>query len=351
MEKQVDYIIFGQGIAGTVLAYTLLKNGKKVHIVDDNSISACSRVAAGNFNPIVFKRLVKSWMADELIPFADHFYRDCEQFLNQEFYWKKEIVKIFAEENERDFWLKRSSDQSVSNYLSKTVEPEFFPEIIHNPLGATFVKGAANLFVSKYLADFRDYFINNNLISSEKFNYDDIILSTSGVSYKNIQARKLIFCEGYKIMDNPYFNWIPLKPAKGEVITVKIKDLLTDKIINKGVYMLPIGDDLFIVGTTYDWNNLNDEPTEKARNEIAEKLSKVLKVPFEIIDQQAGVRPSVNDRRPVIGLHPEHKALGVFNGMGTKGVMLSPYFSEHFYLHLEKAEGLDKEVNINRFHQ
>ena len=113
--------------------------------------------------------------------------------------------------------------------------------------------------------------------------------------------------------------------------------------------MLPIGDDLFIVGTTYDWNNLNDEPTEKARNEIAEKLSKVLKVPFEIVDQQAGVRPSVNDRRPVIGLHPEHSSLGVFNGMGTKGVMLSPYFSEHFYLHLEKGNTLDKEVNISRF--
>ncbi len=94
MKNQFDYILVGQGIAGTVLAYSMIKEGLRVLIIDDQSLSACSRVAAGNFNPIVFKRLVKSWMADELIPFADQFYTEAEEFLGQRFYWKKEIVKI-----------------------------------------------------------------------------------------------------------------------------------------------------------------------------------------------------------------------------------------------------------------
>lgn len=351
MEKQFDYIIVGQGIAGTVLAYTFIKKGKSVLIIDDNSLSACSRVAAGNFNPIVFKRLVKSWMADELIPFADLFYRDCEQFLKQEFYWKKQIVKVFAEESEKEFWLSKSGDANLTRYLTNSIDNNFFTDIIHNPIGATFVKDAANLFVSKFLDDFRNYFSENKILLNEKFDFNKLIVNAENVQYENVIATKLVFCEGYKVMENPYFNWIPLKPAKGEVITVRIKNLPTDKIINKGVYMLPIGDDLFIVGTTYDWQNLNDTPTEKAKNEIAEKLSKLLKVPFDIVDQQAGVRPSVNDRRPVIGLHPTYKSLAIFNGMGTKGVMLSPYFAEHFYTVLEENKILHNEVNISRFHK
>jgi glycine/D-amino acid oxidase-like deaminating enzyme len=349
MKKEFDYIIVGQGIAGTVLAYSMIKEGLSVLVIDDKSLSSCSKVAAGNFNPIVFKRLVKSWMADELIPFSDKFYKEAEVFLGQEFYWKKEIVKIFAEENEKEFWLKRTNDADTGKYLSKTITTDFFTDVVNNPIGCAFVNDAANLFVVKFLEDFRNYFSQHQILLDELFDFEKLIIENNSVSYKDFLAKKIIFCEGYKIAKNPYFKWIPFKPAKGEVLVVKIENLPTDKIINKGVYMLPIGDDLFIVGTTYDWVNLNDVPTEKARKEILEKLSKVIKAPFEIIDQQAGVRPSVSDRRPVVGLHPENPSVGVFNGMGTKGVMLAPYFSKQFIEFLQNNTPLNKEVDVCRF--
>lgn len=349
MNSKFDYIIVGQGIAGTVLAYSMIKEGLSVLVIDDKSLSACSKVAAGNFNPVVFKRLVKSWMADELIPFSDTFYKEAEQFLGQEFYWKKEIVKIFAEENEKDFWLKKANTAEVEKYLSKTITTDFFTDIVNNPLGCAFVKDAANLYVVKFLEDFRNYFIQQDCLLDDLFDYNQLTIETNSVRYKTVSAKKIIFCEGYKIAGNPYFKQLPFKPAKGEVLIVKIKNLDTDKIINKGVYLLPIGDDLFIVGATYDWVNLNDVPTEKARTEIAGKLARVIKVPFEIVDQQAGVRPSVSDRRPVVGLHPEHPALGVFNGMGTKGVMLAPYFAKQFVDYLRFQTPMNKEVDCNRF--
>jgi len=346
--KKYNYIIVGQGIAGTVLAQTFLKAGKSVLVIDEQSLSQSSRIAAGNFNPIVLKRLVKSWMADELIPFADSFYKDAETLLGQNFYSKKEVVKIFGEEQEKDFWLKRSNNIETGSYLSKEFQLDFFSDVVHNPYGVGIVTDAMNLYVSKFLADFRNYFIENDLLINEQFDFKFFKINHDSVHYKEVIADKIIFCEGYKVAENPYFNWLPFKPAKGELLTVKIKNLPTDKIINKGVYMLPIGEDLFIVGATYDWQNLNDLPTEKARIEISEKLAKVIKVPFEIVNHQAGVRPSVFDRRPILGLHPDYKSIGIFNGMGTKGVMLAPYFAKQLFDFLENNFPLNAEVDIKR---
>ncbi len=349
LKKDVNYIIVGQGLAGTILAFTMINAGLKVVVIDEQNLSMCSKVAAGNFNPIVFKRLVKSWMTDELIPFSERFYKEAEQFLFEEFYWKKEIVRIFGENQEKDFWIKKSLADDVGKYLSKNIVDDFFINTVNNPLGCAFVNDASNLYVVKFLEKFRNYFIRNQLLLDEIFDYSELKVESNSVNHKNIKANKIIFCEGYKVSENPYFNWIPLKPVKGEVLTVKIENLKTDKIINKDVYILPIGNDLFIVGATYDWENLNDTVTEKARNQLAERLSKVIKVPFEIVGQQAGVRPSAIDRRPIIGLHPEYKTLGIFNGMGTKGVMLAPYFAKQLVDHLEKNVPLDKEVDIARF--
>ena len=349
MNKQYNYIIVGQGIAGTVLAFSMIKKGLQVLVIDDTNLSQCSKVAAGNFNPIVFKRLVKSWMADELIEYSDSFYKEAEEILNQHFYLKKEIVRIFGEEQEKDFWLKKAFDTDEGKYLSKTIATDFFTDVVNNPLGCAFVNNGCNLYVEKFLKDFRNYFIQHNQLLDEVFDYSQLVINENSVSYKKNTATKIIFCEGYKVAENPYFKWLPLKPAKGETLNVRIKNLPTDKIINNDIYILPIGDDLFIVGATYDWVNLNDNITENGRIEISEKLSKVINVPFEIISQQAGVRPSMIDRRPVAGLHPQHKTMGVFNGMGTKGVMLAPYFAKEFVDFLEDNIELNNEVDITRF--
>ena len=351
MNKRYNYIIIGQGIAGTVLAHTLLSEGKSVFIIDENITDSTSFIAAGLYNPVVFKRLVKSWMADELIPFMDIFYKEAEQLLKESFYYKKEIVKLFADEAERAFWLKKSNEE-VGMYLSKTVDPHFLNEVIENPNGASAVKSAGNLDTKKFLTAFRNYFKEKNCLLEEKFDAGDLSVSENAVSYHNIDATKLIFCDGFKATANPYFNWLPFKLTKGELLTIKLKGAATiplDKVINKGVFILPTGNQSYKVGATYEWEDLSNQPTEKGKEELMDKLKKVLKVPFEITDHQAGIRPTVQDRRPLIGLHPQHPALAIFNGMGTKGVMLAPYFAKQFSLFLNQGKPLPEEVNCNRF--
>lgn len=351
MNKRFNYILVGQGIAGTVLAHTLLNEGKTVLIIDEGLERSASTIAAGLYNPVVFKRLVKSWMVDELIPFMDTFYTEAEQQLEQQFYYKKQIIKLFADPAEKEFWLKKA-DGEVGSYLSKTIQDHFLNELIENPFGAAEVKSAGNLDTSLFLKASHDYFLKKNCLRKEKFNYGDLSISEQGVSYHNQDADKLIFCEGYQAVHNPYFEWLPFKLTKGELLTIKLTGntiIPQDKVINKGVFILPVGPNRYKVGATYEWQDLTEQPTEKGKQELIDKLQKVIRVPFEVIDHQAGVRPTVLDRRPLIGLHPEYKTVGIFNGMGTKGVMLAPYFAKQFYLFLHKGKPLPEEADSDRF--
>jgi len=345
--KKYDFIIVGQGLAGTILAYTLLKKNKTVLVIDDNSLSSCSRVAAGNMNPIVFKRLAKSWLADDVLLFAEKFYSEAQKELNTNFFSKKEIIKLFASEHEKEFWLKKAKDDS--KYISDETISNFHNEVLDNPVGGVLVKQAGNLHVSKFLEDIRKYFSGKEMLLEEKFDNSILKQHENSITYKNISADKIIFCEGWLAMQNPFFADLPFRPAKGELLTVRIKNLDTNKIIHKGLYLLPIGDDLFIAGSTYNWNDLSDTPTEQYKNEIIERLEKLLLVPFEIVKHEAGVRPAMQDRRPVIGFLPKHKNIGIFNGMGTKGVMLAPFFAEQFAQNILEGKALDDEVDVRRF--
>lgn len=352
MKTQVNYIIVGQGLAGTILAHTLLQNGKSVLIIDAPSFSKASRVAAGIYNPVVFKRLVKSWLADELLEYMDEFYPATEQLLNNAFYFKKQIVKPFSEEHEKVLWLKKTNEE-IGKYISKTIETGFLTDSIHNPLGTGEVTTAGNLDTNLFLDASRNYFKANNSLLEEGLDYDSLTVSANGINYKEITADKLIFCEGYKAITNPYFSWLPFKLTKGETLIVRIPLLyqqnIASKILNKGVFILSMGDGLYKTGATYEWEDISDVPTAKGKAVLVEQLQKVLKIPFEIIDQQAGIRPTVKDRRPLIGIHPNYPSLGIFNGLGTKGVMLAPYFAKQFADFLESGIPLNKEADIARF--
>jgi glycine/D-amino acid oxidase-like deaminating enzyme len=350
--NKFNYLIVGQGIAGTVLALTLLKHGKKVLVIDQIRSSSSSRVAAGLYNPIVFKRLTKSWMVDELLPCMAHFYKEAEQILNTTFFYEKEIVKLFTDENEKNFWQQKAIS-SDGKYLDPNVDDSFLNEqTIFKNNGASKVLHAGNLDTLAFLDAARFYFKQNNCLLEENFMFENgTITNKQEIDYKGIEADKLIFCEGHLATQNPYFKELPFKLTKGEVLTIETEEELVQEkqVINKGVYILPIGGLKYRVGATYEWEDLSQQTTEKGLNELQNKLNKVIKLPYKIIAHQAGVRPTVSDRRPLIGLHESNKVIGVFNGMGTKGVMLAPYFASHFYSHLEKHTPLLTEVDINRF--
>ena len=345
-KRETDVLIIGQGLVGTVLAHILLKRGKSILIIDQPWYSSSSRISAGLFNPVVFKRLTKSWMVDELIAALVPFYTETEKLLGEKLLFDQRILKIFSEKQERILWEKKMKED-VGRYLLPVSDNEIkeFPDM---PFGHASVRGAGYLNVQQFLSLSLVYFREQKMIIKEGFDHSQIKFEKEGISYKDISAKKIIFCEGYKGQENPFFNWIPFKPAKGELLTVKIKNYEFDKVINRSVFIAPLGNDLYRVGSTFVWDKINDEITEEGKNKLIENLKRIVS-DFKIIDHNAGVRPSISDRRPVLGMHPEREQLCIFNGMGSKGVMLSPYFAEHLIQHLFDGKELNREVNIKRF--
>jgi glycine/D-amino acid oxidase-like deaminating enzyme len=345
-----DYIIVGGGIAGTVLALTLLQKNQKVLLIDQPVPDSSSRVAAGIFNPVTGKRSVLTWKAGQLFPFLHAFYQKWQLELNQNFFHSKKIYKPFSNISEQNDLMGKSADEPYKPFVDSIVEKSQVPDLLHNPLGGIFFKHSGYLEVKTFLQTAHQHLQKNNCLQYGIFETELLNLSASKISYAGIDAKKLIFCEGVSVVKNPFFNWLPMDPVKGELmeITSDIKQEW-DFIVNRDMFLLPLAKGSFLAGATYDKKNLDSESTIEGRQYISDKLRRFYKPDFRVIKQWAGVRPATRDRRPLIGFHPEKKLLAVFNGFGTKGVSLAPFFASQMADALLFEKDFDKEINISRF--
>jgi len=344
--SKLDYIIVGQGIAGTCIAYQLIKKGFKVLVVDGGHAKSASAVAAGLYNPIVFKRFTESWMAHELINYLDSFYAEIETLLKVKIHRKLNIVKILSNQAEVDLWKKKSLN---TNFMFENISTDYFSSSVKKNEGLGFVEHSGAVDVLTFISEFRKYLTSTNSLLEDVFDYDEISNQENKITYKGLDAKAIVFCEGANAMFNPYFPQKAFKLTHGELIDIEANNLPTNEVLNKGVFVLPFGGNNYHVGSTYEWELVDGNTSEKGLNELVSKLENVLSVSYKIAKHKAGIRPTVADRRPLIGKNINHSNLYFFNGMGTKGVMLAPYFSEIFVNHLLSNTPFDSEIDIARY--
>lgn len=345
--KKVDYIIVGQGISGSVLSYYLMQKGQKVLVIDEEKETSSSKVAAGMCNPVVFKRLTKSWMVDELIPTMKTFFEGQESLFKQQFYYPTPIYKLFVSNDEFDFWRQKSNEPEMFDWIGHKKEFPFNKMLLDYEYGAAKTLNSGFVDVAKWLSSYKDYLIENDSFITQKFDYKKVDLPDK-ITYSGIESRGIIFCEGYQSINNPFFNWLPFKLTKGEVLTVNFKELKLDAAINKGAFILPF-EEGYKLGATYNWDEIDENPTEKGKEELLNKAKRFINDEISVVEHKAGIRPTVLDRRPLLGMHPQKEQLFMFNGMGTKGVMIAPYFAQKMVSFLMGEEQLPEEVNIDRF--
>jgi glycine/D-amino acid oxidase-like deaminating enzyme len=338
-----NYLIVGQGIAGTMLSHFLRKKGRRILVADCYNFSSSTNVAAGILNPITGRRLVKTWKADLIFPFAEKTYLELEEMLGEKFYYPKNIVKTLTSEEDISFFMHRSQDPGYEQFILSQ------GEVVEDQNVTFEITKAGYVDMSKLVSAYRLKLLREKALIECLVQNCDIVFNGDKIFWRDNSFDKVIFCEGHRAVDNPFFSWLPFVLAKGEIIMIYCSDYKKDKILMKDIFVLPLGNGYYKVGSTYQWDNLNENPTEEGKKELTEKLASLLDIPYEIMDHRAGIRPAVKDRKPLIGLHPVHDKIGIFNGFGAKGASLTPYFAKHFVQVLEDGILLDKEVDIRRF--
>lgn len=344
----VDFLIVGQGIAGSVLAWTLDQRGCTVLLVDAPALPSASAVAAGLVNPLTGRKLVRTWKADELFPFLHQFYSGIEKQLGVSFFHPKNIYRPFRSEHEKADYLALTADPDTRQYVAKSVDDQAYSPYIDNPLGGLEVTQAGWVDLTEFVRIIKGYFVRKNQYFEQQVDVKDLIISDSHVEWQGVKINKVIFCDGVQARENPLFDWLPYNPVKGQVLTALVDNYSIKNIVNQGVFILPVRNGLIRIGATYSWHDLDWQTTEDGRAFLQAKVAGILKVPYTIVDQQAGIRPSTKDRRPIIGLHPTQPAVGIFGGLGTKGVSLAPYLAEQLARYLLDGEDLEPEANISR---
>jgi glycine/D-amino acid oxidase-like deaminating enzyme len=345
---RVDFLIVGQGLAGSLLAWELIQRNARV-IVVDNTAENASRIAAGIINPITGQRFVKSRDIDTLLPTALAYYHALSAVFQHDFFCPKPLVRLLRSPSELTQCRKRLALTEYSDYLCNLhAEDQHFANF-SSPFGYLIQRQTGHLRTVALLDALKAFFIARNAYREGQFNYAAVELS-SEVKWQAISAKQLIFSEGYCVRHNPWFSWLPFQLAKGEILTLSYDGLLTNNLINFGHWLLPINNSQFRIGATFDTVQLDVQPTAQGKTALLASLASVNSelAGAPLIAHQANIRPCTLDKQPFLGRHPIHANVLLFNGFGAKGSLQIPWYCQRFADYLIDKIPLPSNCDIKR---
>ena len=345
--KPFDYLIIGQGLAGSVLAALLVERGRSFVVIDDHHRQAASRAAGGIINPITGKRLNRPALIDELLRHAFSTYPVVEQLLHERIFIRRNVLRLFTDQKEAFLWKAKQDLPEYQKHVSRS-SPEVPANVLHSH-GGIEITTAAQLDIRRLIERMRSWLRQQDRIRDEPVRYDQIRVSSTGVQWRGMRAQFAVFCEGHGMRANPYFNAIKLNPAKGDVLTLHAPEFSESRIIQKGKWIFRSLSGEVLAGTTYRWDDWDGIPTAKAKEEIQQGLSEFCRFGFTIEDQRTGVRAVTKlDNRPLVGAHPLWPRLAILNGFGSKGALQVPFAARQLLENLETGSYLHPEFDVCR---
>ncbi len=345
---KVDYIIVGCGLAGISFCEKLKAHNKSFIVFDDNSQQS-SIVAGGLYNPVTLKRFTPVWKSEEQLAIALPTYNNIANNLGVNLDFKIPVKRRFTSLEEQNNWFEASDKEGLKPFINT--------ELIENnnskidapfKLGEVFSTG--RLDTKLLVKSYKNYLIKNDWLINEAFNYSALNFQQDQINYKHINANQIVFAEGFGIKQNPFFNQLPLGGTKGQLLTIHAPDLKLDYVLKSSVFVIPLGNDMYRVGSTYEQKDKTNTITQEARQMLLDKLKSFVNCDFEVITQVAGIRPTVKDRKPLVGRHQTQQNVYLFNGLGSRGVMIAPYVANQLFNFIESGYPLDKEIDCSRFY-
>jgi len=345
---QVDYLIIGQGLCGTWLSWYLTKENRSFIVIDKNEAITPSKVSAGIINPVTGRRMVKVWMAQQILSFAHEAYNEIGNFLGITAISQKNIIDFFPNAHQRQVFLERMEEGE--GYLNAYPEQNQFNAFFNYELGCGEIRHSYIAHVDVLLPAWRQQLKDQMQWLEEVFEAENLIVKEQWVQYGDITAEKIIFCDGLSSFQSPFFRTLPFAPNKGEALIVEIPGLPDQHVYKKGFLLAPLGKGhIFWLGSNYQWSFPDAEPSDEFYEQAERHLNAWLRIPFKILEHRAALRPATLERRPFVGLHPHQNNIGILNGMGTKGCSLAPFFALQFTNHLLYKKEIAPDADIKRF--
>jgi len=345
----LDYIVVGQGLAGTLLGHQLESRGKSFVIFDKGHSGASSSIAAGIINPITGRRFVKSWMFDLVVPDALRNYRELESRLQISILKEINIIRSLPDQTAENDWNAKSAIPEYGKHMVFPADNSDFRNHLILDGYWSEVRGSYQVDIPALISSYRSYISQRNFLREEYFSNSEVQIHDGNIHYRDIQAKHLILCEGAAVSGNTTLKSTWLNPSKGEILRLRIPGFHPSKLFKRKYFLAPLRDGTFWFGAKDGWHFDDDLPSSEGDRLLKKHAAQMITVPYEVLEHVAAIRPTVNDRRPVVGPHPTIDHAFILNGFGTKGASLAPYWSSRLIALIEEGRPIEKEVELKRF--
>ena len=325
--KPAPVAIVGQGLAGTLLAWELERAGRDFLIFDAGLDGATSRMAAGIVNPVTGRRVARTWRVDELLPLAQAAYRSLGEALGVRVWREMRIRRRFRDEAERRSFAERQERGELAPFVEPPDADGFW------------IAGAAHVDLPVLLAAARERWRVAGRLQEQPGDPDEL----------RRHHDLVVLCTGAAVRCDPRLAHLPWAVAKGESLTLEISGLAPDVIVSCGHWLLPLADGQAKVGATYAVGADDATPTPAARKELEHAAARLRERTFAVRDQEAGLRLTLPDKRPVAGCCTALPGVGVAAGLGSKGVLFAPWLARQWADHLATGASFNPAVDVARF--
>ncbi len=346
--QNYDFLILGQGLAGSLLGWNLEQQKQSYLIIDLPNRNSASGVSAGIVNPLIGRSFNLPWNFSVLNAEARSLYQELSSKFASNFLHDKKILRVLNSPKQQEQINQKLQIKEYQEYIGEQIGCYQSLNFKHQ---AFWTNKSYWIDITGLVESLRNFFIAQKRLLELNFDYQQLEISIDKISYQNLNFKKVIFAEGYRAINNPFADFLEFRPAKGEILDLKIPDLNLDFILNFGHFLLPLGSDCYRLGATYGWSDWEEELLLNQEHPLLVALEELTKLPYEIIRQKLGVRPIVAGQKPVIGQHPSYPDLYFLNGLGSKGALLAPYSAKQLINHLLSQEVINPEISTARFYQ
>ena len=355
MNSKNPILICGGGLAGSFLAANFCLMGEKVILVDPGTPGNASSIASGLFNIVTGKYSMLTWRATELLKSLFDFFENPAFAQLGKHLHHAALYRPFPDAGQLNDFVLKADRGELAAHTRISIHPHKIA-LFDDPLGGYYVEPSGWLDTVPFLTEL-------HLLLTEKFGLEIIPSKanassllpgkkTMQVGDKQMDFESVFFAEGISVLDNPFFNWFPIVPLKGQVLELEgeIPEWQNDLIYSAGTFLIPKGNGVYTCGSTYERDFTHPHPDEAGKLEILSRLPKRLREKLKVTGHRAGIRPSTRDRFPVAGPHPQRPDVWIINGLGAKGVLQAPWLAEQI---IQKYKGkintIPRDASLYRF--